>query len=424
MRLSRKSACLTRRALLDYFLEGAVPREQWKVGVEVEKLGRRRSDGRPLPYQDGEASVRRVLEFLIEERSGDPVYEAVNLIGIDAPWGAISLEPGGQVEWSSLPRPTLSALREDVEGHLRAMERVAAALGVRWLDVAVDPELPVHAMSWMPKARYKIMRSYLGKRGRLAHRMMTQTASIQCAFDYADPADWKRKFVAAALLAPVATALFANSSRADGADSGYRSYRQAIWRETDPDRCGLPAVVFDEGFGLEAWLDWILSVPTMFLHRARGLAPSSGAPFGRLLQRAGCQAVTQEDWETHVSTIFTEVRSYTYIEVRCADLLPDALCFAVPAFWTGILYDERALDEIPGLLAAFHDHEAWMAAMDVAARDGLDGVSGGIRLREAAQRALGLAAAGLSGGARWIGDRADSVGALEELAAKRELTPR
>ncbi|NIM61656.1 MAG: glutamate--cysteine ligase, partial [Acidobacteria bacterium] len=75
---------------------------------------------------------------------------------------------------------------------------------------------------------------YLAARGRLAQRMMTQTASIQVAFDYSDLHDWREKFRLAALLAPVANALFANSSRIDGADTGYKSYRSAIWQETDP----------------------------------------------------------------------------------------------------------------------------------------------------------------------------------------------
>ena len=43
-----------------------------------------------------------------------------------------------------------------------------------------------------------------------------------------------------------------------GGESGYRSYRQVIWRETDPDRCTLPSVVFERDFSLEMWLDWIL----------------------------------------------------------------------------------------------------------------------------------------------------------------------
>ena len=317
---------LTRDSLFAYFLGGAAPRGEWKIGMEVEKLGRNAADGRPIPYEGAGPSVRGVLEFLRERRGGDPVFEADHLIGLDAPWGTISLEPGGQVEWSSRPRSTLSALNEDLLAHLAAMREASAELGVRWLEVGVDPELPVSEMIWMPKARYKIMREHLGSQGRLAHRMMTQTASIQAAFDYEDAADWKRKFVASALLAPVATALFANSSRVDGGDSGQRSYREAIWRETDPDRCGLPSRrLRPRSFGVEPGSTGCSTVPTIFLHRARGLVPSGRTPFAALLERTGCDRdPTRGLGDPRISTIFTEVRSYTYIEVRSADLQPDA----------------------------------------------------------------------------------------------------
>lgn len=418
---AKTSAPLTRESLFGYFLGGAAARADWKVGMEVEKLGRDAADGRPIPYDGAGPSVLGVLRFLLEERGGNPVYEADHLIGIDAPWGAISLEPGGQVEWSSRPLRTLSELNDELRSHLAGMEHAAAQLGIRWLDVAVDPEHPVTAMPWMPKARYKIMGDYLGRRGRLAHRMMTQTASIQCAFDYADPSDWKRKFTAAARLAPVAVALFANSSRVEGGDSGYRSYRQAIWRETDPDRCGLPPVVFDEGFDLERWLDWMLSVPTLFLHRARGLVPAGGLPFSRLLERTGCDAVKTADWETHASTIFTEVRSYTYLEVRSADLQPDELCFAVPAFWAGILYDDAMLDEALRLTAGLADHRSWSAAMARAAQAGLDGAAGGHSLAELARGAIRLSARGLESDAPWVGDATVALQSLRRLSDSRNL---
>jgi len=412
---------LNRSVLLDYFLQAATPREQWQVGMELEKLGRNAATGLPLPYEGEDPSVLGVIEFIRAERGGDPILEADKTIGIDAPWGAISLEPGGQVEWSSRPAKSLGELRDGLEDHLRLMQRIESELGVRWLDVAADPDLPVDGMPWMPKARYNIMRPFLGARGRLAHRMMTQTASIQCAYDYSDPEDWKRKFVTAAAVSPVAVALFANSSRMDGEETGYASYRQAIWRETDPERCGLPSVVFDPGFGIEAWLDWVLQVPTMFLHRARGRVPVGGVPFGTLLERAGCTAVRQEDWETHISTVFTDVRSYDYIEVRSADLQPDALAFSVPAFWTGILYEDDAMESAVDLVRGAMTYESWLEAMDSASRLGLEGRIGGRSLGDVAAEALSISLRGLRNGAACAGDTDAGITAVERLAEHRRL---
>lgn len=399
---------LCRETLLGYFLNAAVPRERWRVGMELEKMGRRRSDGWPIDYAAGSPSVRDVLRFIRQRRAGDPIYEANNVVGLNADWGTITLEPGGQVEWSSRPQDSLAELGRSLDQHLAVMRQSGEALQIDWLELGVDPRLPLEAMPWMPKARYNIMRPFLAARGRLAQRMMTQTASIQCAFDYADPGDWARKFRAAALLAPVATALFANSAEVDGAYSGFQSYRQAIWRETDPDRCGLPPVVFEEGFGLDAWLDYVLSVPTIFRHRSSGRVPSGGVPFERLLDEEDCDTLKQQDWETHISTIFTDVRSYTYIEVRSADLQPDRLAFAVPTFWTGILYDDRALDRALELGAAIDDFERWTAAMESAAREGMVGRAGGREIADLAAEALAISIEGLVG-ARCTTGAADAL---------------
>ena len=345
----------------------------------------------------------------------------LQLLLLDAAWGSITLEPGGQVEWSSRPASTLAALKQELDDHLAVLKRAEPELGVTWVAEAVDPVHTVAEMPWMPKARYAIMRPFLGARGPLAHRMMTQSASIQCAFDYADEEDWRRKFKAAAFLAPVATALFANSPRIDGQDSGYRSYRQAIWQETDPDRCGLPCEVFRPDFDLRTWFEWVLQVPTIFRHRARGLVPSGGVPFRELMALSGCDAIRLEDWETHVSTIFTEVRSYSYIEVRSADLQPLDRIFAVPTFWTGLLYDDGALDAAGELGSLFADHDDWLRGMQTAAREGLDGRVGDRTLRELAREAVSIATNGLRAGAACAGDPDEAVESLSDFVA--ELQP-
>lgn len=411
---------LTCPKLADYLRQAFRPRSEWLVGIEVETMGLSASTSRPLPYDVPGPSVRRVIEAYAALRGGDLVLEGDRPVGIDAPWGGITLEPGGQVEWSSRPEVDLTRLAQEIDGHDKAMSAIAETLGVSWLDVAVQPDVPLADMPWMPKARYGIMREIMAGRGRLAHRMMTQTASIQCAFDYAGDEDWVRKFRAAALLTPVAIALFANSSRIDGRESGWASYRQAIWRETDPDRCDLPDVVFDPGFGIDAFVEWVCDVPTLFLRRGNGLISSGGTSFRSLLLRRGCDAVTMEDWELHLSSIFTEVRSYGYIEVRSADLQPGPLVLSVPAFWTGLLYDDGALDAALALGRPFDDPAAWKRGIDVAARAGLSGIVDGSPFASLASRAVTLAIDALRSGAACAGSGA-GVDALLRLKRAKSL---
>ncbi len=409
---------LCRETLLGYFEGAFKPRESWLVGMEIEKMGRDAATGAAIPYDGADVTIRRVIERYRERRGGNFVFEGDHPIGIDGGrWGTISIEPAGQFEWSSQPFPDLAALDAGLREHLAHLDAVGSECGVRWLDDAVDPDLALDAMPWMPKARYGIMRPYMGARGRLAHRMMTQTASIQCAFDFDSDADWSRKFRAAALLSPVAVALFANSARIDGADTGFVSYRTAIWRETDPDRCGLPAIVFEDGFGIERWVSWLQDVPAMFLRRGRGLAPADGVPFRELLARRGCAALEAIDWELHLSGVFTDVRSYRYIEVRTADLVPDDLVPAVPALWTGLLYHPDSLSAALELGSAIDDHDRWEATMMDAARRGLEADFGSRPLRDVARDAVALAASGLARGAACGGD----PGILEPIDRRHRL---
>jgi glutamate--cysteine ligase len=395
---------LTCPQLADYFRRAFRSREEWLVGIEVEMMGRDAATSRPLAYEAAGPSVRRVIEAYALLRGGALVLEGDRPVGIDGAWGGITLEPGGQVEWSSRPAKNLTELQTELDGHLGAMREVAEAVGVSWLDVAVDPVTPIEAMPWMPKARYGIMREIMAKQGRLAHRMMTQTTSIQCAFDFASDEDWTRKFRAAALLTPVAVALFANSSRVDGRESGWASYRQAIWRETDPDRCDLPDIVFDKGFGIDAWVEWVSDVPTLFLRRGSGLIASGGTPLRAL----------------HLSSIFTEVRSYGYIEVRSADLQPGPLILAVPALWTGILYDDDAIDDAHAMGRRFDDPAAWRRGMELAARQGLSGTVDGVPLAAMAADAVARSIRGLRSGAACAGSGA-GVEALLRLARAKGL---
>jgi len=208
----------------------------------------------------------------------------------------------------------------------------------------------------------------------------------------------------------------------DGADTGYRSYRHPIWRETDNDRCLLPPVVFKDGFAMERWVDWLLDVPLLFRRDGDGLLPPDGRSFRQLLEGPRGSDLDLDDWATHCSSIFTEVRSYTYMEVRSADLQPDDRAFAVPTFWTGTLYDDDALDAAldagDGL-----DHAGWLEAMDSAARLGLDGEQGRFGLRDLAARSLAAAVRAIQCGIPCAGDGA-AVRHLERLAAHHGLNVR
>jgi glutamate--cysteine ligase len=59
---------------------------------------------------------------------------------------------------------------------------------------------------------------------------------------------------------------------------------------------------------------------------------------------------TMGDWKNHLSTLFPEVRLKTYLEMRGADGGPWRRLIALPAFWTGLLYDATSLEAAKALI--------------------------------------------------------------------------
>jgi glutamate--cysteine ligase len=400
-----------RRTLIDYFLSGSKRPKDLRIGIEIEKIPVCGKERKRLPYDGGGHSVSSILRAYQELRGGTPVREGGRVLAVEGPWGRLSMEPGGQIEWSSPPCGTLSALNRETAEHAAALDSITRDSGTCWFDVAVDPEHSIDEVCWMPAARHRILRDYMAGRGRLAHRTMAQTASIHCAIDYTDGADWTNKFRAIAIATPVAIALFANSRLAERRDTGYCSFRHALWRETDPDRCLLPPVVFEPHFGPELWADWVCRLSRIFCRQRDSLVPGDNQPFFGAFRD---ETPTKSDLELHISTVLTYIRSYTYLEIRSVDLPPDSLIPAVPAFWCGLLYDPDTLSELLAMYSRTLRFDSWVSAVDSAARAGLDGACGMGPFRSLAERLLRMSAAGLR--RAYCADSPEAADTLAEIA--------
>jgi glutamate--cysteine ligase len=258
------------------------------------------------------------------------------------------LEPGGQFELSGAPLETVHQTCDEVHEHLRQVREVCDDLGLGMIGLGFDPKWRREDIPFMPKARYRIMREYMPKKGRLGLDMMLRTCTVQTNHDYQSEADMVKKFRVGLALQPVAVALFANSPFVEGQPSGLLSYRSYIWTDTDPDRCGTLPFVFEPGFGFERYVDYMLDVPMYFVYRDGKYIDASGQSF-RDFMAGNLPAMPGEiprigDWADHLTTAFPEVRLKTFLEMRGADGGPWRRLCALPAFWVGILYDSSALD--------------------------------------------------------------------------------
>ncbi|MFN2453174.1 MAG: glutamate--cysteine ligase [Pyrinomonadaceae bacterium] len=386
--------------LAGYVRRGAKPKPVWQCGVEFEVFGyTARNLERLNPEQ-----IQRVLAGLAA--SSHATSRNANLILEDGTaiealidgGGRVTIEPGGQVEFSGAPHSSLSEIETDTRDFLERLHSVAGENDFVFLAAGFDPFRTLGEQQWFPKPRYSVMRPYLAAHGARAWDMMSRTCAVQVNLDYESDGDLAKKFVLGNRLAPYVAAIFANSPFADGVLSGYKSTRAAAWLETDDARAGVSPLAFQDVdcFSPEAFVEYALTVPMIFVRRDGGYANAvAGQPFGEfLLHGAGAIEPVFQDWTDHLTTIFTEARLKQYLEMRSADGGTLEMALALAALWRGLMYDDAALDEALRLAPKLQPKE--MRALQAAvARDGLAAEEAGVNVLRVAKDLIALAADGL-----------------------------
>lgn len=392
----------SRDDLVAYLESGSRPRDEWRIGTEHEKFPFNIADGSTLSY-DAPGGIRDILKGM-EQFGWTPVEEGGNVIAMTREDGAsISLEPAGQLELSGAQLETLHQTCVEVTTHRRQIKQVTEANGVGLIGLGFHPTARRDQMHWMPKGRYRIMREYMPKVGTMGLDMMLRTCTVQVNLDHGSEADMVQKMRVSMALQPVATALFANSPFTEGKPNGFKSYRAHVWTDTDNARSGTLDLVFEDGFGFERYADYLLDVPMYFVYRDGGYIDASGQSFrdfldGRLPAYPG-QTPTVGDWADHMSTAFPDVRLKKYLEMRGADGGPwDRLC-ALPALWTGLLYDQTALDAAWDLVKGWTAEDRHRLVADVP-RLALQATIGGRSVQDVAKQVLEIAHDGLARRAR------------------------
>ncbi|WP_434617947.1 glutamate--cysteine ligase [Azospirillum sp. B2RO_4] len=409
-----------RRQLAAYLESGCKPAPDWRIGTEHEKFAYRTSDLRPLPY-DGPDGIRELLTRMT--RFGwQPVEEKGNIIALVQDKANITLEPGGQVELSGAPLETLHQTCAEVHRHLRQVKEIGSELGIAMMGLGFQPKWTRDDIPWMPKGRYKIMRDYMPKVGSLGLDMMTRTCTVQVNLDFASEADMVKKFRVSLALQPIATALFAMSPFTEGKPNGFQSFRSHIWTDTDPDRTGDIPFVFEDGFGFERYVDYLLDTPMYFVYRDGTYIDAAGQSFrdfleGRLPALPG-ELPLITDWADHTTTAFPEARLKKYLEMRGADGGPWRSLCALPALWVGLLYDQVSLDAAWDLVKGWTADERSHLRSDVP-RSGLRTSFRSGNVRDVALEMLAIARDGLARRARndnWGDDETHFLDTLQVIA--------
>ncbi|HZI19701.1 MAG TPA: glutamate-cysteine ligase family protein [Pyrinomonadaceae bacterium] len=419
---------------VENFLRGEKPADEWRCGVEFELFGYDRAAG----YARLDAGqVQRVLAGFAPS-SNALVYEGGTLVEVSDGWNSrLTVEPGGQVEFSGAPHARLADVEREVRRYLARLGEVAEGHGLAFVAAGFDPLRTLSEQRWFPKMRYEVMRPYLATRGARAWDMMTRTCAVQTNLDYGTPEDLRKKFLVGNRLAPVVTAMFANSPFENGRPSGYKSTRGVVWLRTDPDRTGLAPPALADDFGPKDYVAYALGVPMIFVQReglyldevtgrtfrhflARGDAgegwgghgESDGGSDGRLAPVFG-------DWADHLTTLFTDARLKQHIELRAGDCNDLEMSLALQAFWKGLLYDASALDAALRVAPRLAAADAQLLR-ECVARDGLAARHAGVDVLGLARESVLLAADGL---ARVAPDETHYLDILRERVVAEGICP-
>lgn len=258
--------------------------------------------------------------------------------------GALTLEPGGQLELSSACAPGLADAIDNVRADLAVVDQRFADAGLRFGPLALDPVRA--AVRTLHHPRYEAMERHFNRDGPAGRTMMCSTASLQVCLEAGLPGSgtgsaaqrWERLH----RLAPVLVALFANSPFRAGAPTGWASTRQAVWLATDPSRTAPVPAAEDPA---RAWARYGLDASVLCIPSADG---SWEAPRGLTmrdwLRGDGPRSATRGDLDYHLGTLFPFVRPRGFLEIRVIDAQAGSDWEAVAALTTALVDDERAAD--------------------------------------------------------------------------------
>lgn len=297
------------------------------------------------------------------------VRDAVAAAGAGLPGrGAVTFEPGGQIELSSVCAPDLPGLINAVRQDLAALESLLSQQGLRFGDRALDTVRAPRRTLDHP--RYSAMQQHFDRSGPAGRTMMCSTASLQISLEAGRDSSgsdgflprWQRLHS----LLPVLVAMFANSPVHVGALKGWKSARQQIWLDTDPTRTAPVARSADPcgdwaRYALDAL---VLCVPA----EGRRWDAPAGLRMRDWLRGHGPRPVMQADLDYHLTTLFPPVRPRGFLEVRVIDAQPGGDWEVPTAVVAALVDDSQAADraaEACKTLGPLH------ASMTVAARDGL-----------------------------------------------------
>lgn len=382
------------------------------IGVELEAFpvkffDLKKTKATPVPLKSDEFSLHQVLENACGLDSAKLNFnEKHSLYPIRFSNGStFQYEPGGQIEIATHPCRSLDELIAQLRLQQRILNQITEEHHVHFAQIGTNPWFDSAQIGLqLDKPRYRALQKYFASLGPFGVKMMRQTCSMHVNLDLGT-SDEKQvnRLLAANLLAPFASALFANSAIFENKVSPRKSYRSYLWQQLDPKRTGMPLGDFGNNLPtkdqlIQAYCDFAMKAPIIHVKALGDRVFPSEITFKDWLKNP-IEGISPdlEDLENHLSLLYPEVRPKGFLEIRTADALPRKWQLVPAFFYTGILYSEEILGETLELLLPLRSeiNTLWKAASFGFESETIHKFS--LKLMELALEGLGKLPEGFSG---------------------------
>lgn len=378
-------------SIVDYFKSGIkTSDEPGRLGVELEHIIVDEST-QAVPY-DGANGIENLLKEMAADYDMQSYGEDGHLIGLSRERAAITLEPAAQLELSAGPYEEIGLIRYEFEEFHRDLAKLLDTHKQRAYLVGYQPASKADNLKLIPKARYHFMDEHFAAIGPYGRFMMRGSASTQLSIDFYSVEDCLRKLRLTSGLSPLFALLCDNTAIFEGEPSPHQLMRTEIWRECDPDRCGIVPGVMDKNFTLEDYAAYILNTPAIYKKTDSGTKVKTDQTFGDLFAHSPMEI---EDIEFALSMMFNDVRLKTYIEIRTADAVPDPFIAAYAALVKGLFYSDANLDALDNLLDGITEDDIAEAKISLM-NDGYNAIVYGKSAAEIIDTLFSLAYEGLA----------------------------
>jgi glutamate--cysteine ligase len=332
-----------------------------KIGIEMEMHAYDAQTLSPIGTSSSKIEIQAFLKRIVEVSNPLKIkYDESSSLITDIFFkegGNVSVEPGGQIEFSSAPFEKISDLVTNVVHGLKIIE-TASEGNLVFLSHGTNPiALDDHPLL-LPKERYQIMTRYFQSAPQLRGiDMMRHTATVQANLDIFGDKNWQDAVNLTLILIPLTRHLFANSKFFKNKKIMSYSERQEIWKKMDPSRSRIPAqLLFAENIEC-AYAQWAKKAYVFFIE---GL-PIHEQPLYQELTfeewfKNGYKGTrpTVESWENHLATLFPDLRLRDFLEIRHIDAQPFEHSLAPVAFFYALLKNNKTRRNTWKILKKFH----------------------------------------------------------------------